>query len=310
MLKKVKIENLPVYMAKIDAIFPEFQAKAQISVDQVDAYYRESFWGYALFHSWSGAIHMALSEGGEFSKNDYFRQAEEVEQVLLQSTSKVVRVLEVGCGRGFNIAYLASRFPHIEFVGVDINQDNIRSAHRMLAALSNASVHVGDFHKLGQFEDSFFDLILAVETLCHSNEMDKALASVGRVLSAGGKLIVYDGFRNADAAKTDLVERALSYTERAMAVPEFRTVDNFVSDARGARLVLDQQENRSSEIMPNLIRLSDLAKAFFKIKPVSKIVLTTLPRGLVTNAVAGLLMAVTVQMGAHQYFKLVFRKLA
>lgn len=60
--------------------------------------------------------------------------------------------------------------------------------------------------------------------------------------------------------------------------------------------------------MPNLIRLSDLAKAFFKLEILSKLIMKVMPRGLVTNAIAGLLMAITVQEGVHQYLKLTLSK--
>lgn len=310
MFRQVKVENLPTYLGKIDAIFPEFRVDTQIGVGDVDTYYRESFWGYALFHSWSGAIHMALSERGRFSKNDYFRQAEETEQILLQLNKRPLRVLEVGCGRGFNISYLASRCPNDKFVGVDLSMQNVRSARRALASLPNATIERGDFHSLSNFEEASFDVVLAVETLCHSHQIDAALGSISRVLTEGGKLIVYDGFRGAAAEDSDIATRAVTYTERAMAVPEFRTVASFVRSAQGADMNIDREENRSVEIMPNLVRLSDLAKSFFKVRMISNVALFLLPRGLVTNAVAGLLMAVTVQLGAHQYFRLVFTKAA
>jgi hypothetical protein len=60
--------------------------------------------------------------------------------------------------------------------------------------------------------------------------------------------------------------------------------------------------------MPNLIRLSDLAKAFFKIGPLSRAILAVLPRGMVANAIAGLLLAISVQSGVHRYLKLSLRK--
>ncbi len=251
---------------------------------------------------------MALSKNGKFSKNDYFRQAEEVEESINNLPEKPQRVLEIGCGRGFNIAYLASRFPDIEFIGVDINDINIQSAKNRVSTLNNASIVNDDFHGLESFEDTTFGLVFAVESLCHANSMNSALRSIGRVLTAGGKLVVFDAFRDATVAGDALAQKAVVYTERAMAVPEFRKIDSFVNSAQRAGLSLDYTQDRSAEIMPNLIRLSDLAKAFFKSPVIAKIILGTLPRGLVTNAVAGLLMAVTVQLGVHQYGKLVFSK--
>ena len=102
--------------------------------------------------------------------------------------------------------------------------------------------------------------------------------------------------------------KAVTYAERAMAVPTFREVETFVEAFEDAGLNCEKIEDRSQEIMPNLVRLSDIAKGFFKINVLSRIFLAILPRGLVANSVAGLLMAVTVQSQAHRYMKLILRK--
>ena len=281
MFQKVKVENLPTYISKIEEIFPEFRDHTEVTLSDIRSYYRESFWGYAIFHSWAGAVHMALSEGGKFSKNDYFRQAEEVEAMLSSMGDRPVNVLEVGCGRGFNIAYLARRFPSVNFIGIDISASNIRSAKKINAGLRNTRFELGDFHELPETLSEKFDLVFAVETLCHSPDVGKALQSLSSVTKMGGRWIVFDGFRESSEFQDKLIEKAVLYTERAMAVPEFRTVATFSECTKLAGMSVESQTDRSAEIMPNLMRLSDLAKMFFKIKAVSKVILFILPRGLV-----------------------------
>ena len=312
MLKKIKPENLPIYIAKIESLFPEFQSYDEITALDIQRYYHQSYWGYALFHSWSGAIHMALSKGDEFSKNDYFRQAEEMEQTIAASTNmdRPLTILEVGCGRGFNIRYLAEKYPKHQFVGIDLSAKNVTSAHRLLEDSPNATAFDGDFHKLDGIDTNSVDIVFAVETLCHSSEISKAFAAMTRVLTPGGTLVVYDGFRSGETDLSVELAKALQYTERAMAVPAFVPVEEFLEKAKNGGFTVEKTEDRSEEIMPNLIRLSDLAKAFFKIRIASKLILLIVPRGLVANAIAGLLMGVTVQSGAHRYFRMVFTKQA
>jgi ubiquinone/menaquinone biosynthesis C-methylase UbiE len=309
MFGKVKTENLPDYLAKIRRHFPEFQEERTLALSDVSRYYSESFWGYAFFHSWAGAIHMALSRGERVTKNDYFGQAEEI-GTLINSMAKSpgLRILEVGCGRAFNIHYLAVRFPEHAFIGVDIAERNLDAARKQLLGLSNTTLTRDDFHRLSSIDTGSVDIVFAVESLCHAVSLEQALKSVSRVLKQGGQLVVFDGFRSNSTQESAQLHCAVKYAEQAMAVSRFRTPAVFISSAVSQGLALQLSQDRSEEIMPNLIRLSDFAKAFFKIGPLAKIIMALLPRGLVANAIAGLLMAVTVKSGAHRYMKLVFKK--
>jgi len=309
MFGKVKPEHLPVYLEKIHRLFPEFRDGRPTDIAAVKRYYAESFWGYAIFHSWSGAIHMALSPSGRFSKNDYFRQAEEIAAVLSTQVHKSkMRVLEVGCGRGFNLHYLAQAFPQVAFMGVDVSDRNLVAAKKQLQWLPNVTFAADDFHELAAIETASIDVVFAVESLCHASNLDNAFKAMSRVILPGGLLIVFDGFRGDSSDTSEELRSTLRYAEQAMAVPSFTSVGDFVSVAEANGFCLESAVDRSGEIMPNLIRLSDLAKGFFKIGPLSKVVMALVPHGLVSNAIAGLLMAVTVKCGAHRYMKLSLRK--
>ena len=252
---------------------------------------------------------MAISPGDGFSKNDYFRQAEEVGDIISKNEHRGHnRVVEIGCGRGFNIRYLADRFPEENFFGFDLSSRNIESARKNVRNLPNVNVAIGNFQNERDFGETKSNLIFAVETLCHATDIEKALRAIAGSLADGGKFVIYDGFRKNQAEFDPVMQKALRYTEQAMAVPKFYELEQFVDMADKAGLEVVSVEDRSSEILPNLIRLSDLAKAFFKIPALSKLIMWVLPRGLVANAIAGLLMAVTVQSGAHRYGKIVFIK--
>ena len=252
---------------------------------------------------------MALSPSGRFSKNDYFRQAEEIAAVLsAQVHAPKRRILEVGCGRGFNLHYLAQAFPQDTFIGVDVSDRNLFAAKKQLQGLSNVSFAADDFHELASIEPNSIDVLFAVESLCHASNWDKAFKAMSRVVVPGGLLIVFDGFRDNSTDYSEELRSTLRYAEQAMAVQSFKSVEYVVSVAKVNGFRVENAEDRSGEVMPNLIRLSDLAKGFFKIGPLSKMVMALVPHGLVANAIAGLLMAVTVKCGAHRYMKLSLRK--
>lgn len=308
MFGEVKPENLGAYLAKIDAFFPDFEAGAVINQNDINSYYKESFWGYKIFHSWAGAIHMAISPDGTVSKNDYFAQAIYLESEIKRLQLKNGAALEIGCGAGFNIRFLAGRLPNFVFSGIDISTTNVISAQKLCGRFSNCEIWHEDFHDLSRFDDNQFDVVFAVETVCHALDLNKVLGEARRVLKPGGQLIIFDGYRAGFDELAPDWKKAIIYTERAMAVPRFLTAGEFENAAVSSGLVLISNSDLSAQIMPNLVRLSDRAKAFFRLTPVAKMMKATLPTGLVTNAIAGLLMSVTVKTGAHEYRRIQMSK--
>ncbi|NOX51983.1 MAG: class I SAM-dependent methyltransferase [Gammaproteobacteria bacterium] len=304
MFGKVKIEHLPEYLRKIEVFFPELVEVQSVSLDAVNSYYNANFLGYAVFHSWAGAIHMALSPNGKFNRNDYFAQVEEV----VRNLQEVTQVCELGCGKGFNIEFIARNHHERSVVGIDLNERHILSAKKKFSDMANVEFLVDDFHKLSTLDGREFGLLFAVESLCHSIDLEGVLNAAYAKSASNARFMIYDGFRsetnNVDA---DLV-RAMSLVERAMAVPRFRTESEFVKAAQHSGWSVRSIEDRSVDVMPNLIRLSDFAKGFFKIAPVGRIIKGVLPRFLVTNAVAGLLMPLTVSQGIHRYLAIELEK--
>ena len=55
-------------------------------------------------------------------------------------------ILDIGAGMGSNIDYMAQRFPHCEYVGVDINQHLVERGQEILAERerTNCPLEVGD----------------------------------------------------------------------------------------------------------------------------------------------------------------------
>jgi SAM-dependent methyltransferase len=309
MYGKIKPENIKTYLRKIDALFPEFGSRSVDSLGEIKNYYEQSFWGYKVFHSWGGAIHMALSKGNQFSRNDYFTQAEEIQLTVDEIKSDDVNnsVLEIGCGAAFNIRYLAEHNPEVHFIGVDISDRNLKQARQVTNGMINVCLRIDDFHSLRSIDDDSCCVVFAVETICHAIQLEAVMRNLFRVTKNGGKVIIFDGFRSGTSISDDL-DKAVRFAEKSMSVPRFFTEEEFTFAANKAGFTVDFVEDRSKEIVPNLVRLSDLAKAFFKVPALSRLIIRLLPDGLAANAVAGLLMAVTVTEGAHRYMKIVLKK--
>lgn len=94
------------------------------------------------------------------------------------------RVLDVGCGTGFNLVRLRRR--GFSVVGLEPSPEM-----RRLAEDNNPGVEIvaGDAEAL-PWPDGSFDLVLSIEVIRYLEGPDKALAEMARVLRPGGVAIV------------------------------------------------------------------------------------------------------------------------
>jgi len=301
------MEQLRTDLRLINEVFPDLSAMDKIGKSDIADYYDRSFLGYSVFHSKDGAVHLALTPGAGATREDFEVQASEVSEVIGEIDAQTV--LEVGCGRGFNLALLAGTYPKRRFFGIDYSPSHVKAAKKRLKKHANAQMSFGDFHALPEFSDEQFDLIYAVETLCHAQYFPVVFSELQRVLPRGGVLIVYDGFRErVQDADADMMS-AIRFTERAMAVPQFAEIDRFAADAQKAGFEILQNTDRTDDALPNARKLERLARRFFRRPYLPRTRIPLAPRKLVQNAVAGLLMPTLMDCRALSYRRLVLRKL-
>jgi SAM-dependent methyltransferase len=243
-------------------------------------------------------MHLALNPDGEFDRDGYLGPVREVERRIPGDASAI---LELAVGTGFNIAYLAPRHPQIDFSGVDLTPAHIRAARRRTAHLENVGVHLENFQRLS-YEDTSFDVVFVVESLCHATDMPRALCEAHRVLRPDGRLIVIDGWRGESfRALPELARRAAAVTEQAMSVGAPWALGDWLDEARAHRFQLSEEIDISPWIMPNLERLERFAASYFHHPVLARLCARLAPTRLLANAIAGYLMPLTVAVGAHTY---------
>ena len=96
-------------------------------------------------------------------------------------------VLEVACGAGLGLGWLAKRARRVE--AGDINQENCRIASATYRGQANIRVERMDALDL-PFEDSCFDVALLFEALYYLPDVPTFLAEARRVLRPGGRLLM------------------------------------------------------------------------------------------------------------------------
>ena len=103
-------------------------------------------------------------------------------------------VLEAGCGVGAQTRIIAPMNPDSTFVSIDISEESIREAKRMVesSGIANVELRQANISEL-PFEDQTFDSVIICFVLEHLPNPTQALLEVKRVLKVGGTLMVIEG---------------------------------------------------------------------------------------------------------------------
>ncbi|MGL5065376.1 MAG: class I SAM-dependent methyltransferase [Microcoleus sp.] len=286
-----------------DRILKEFDANITVP------YYTQSECGYRLYHSQQDAIHLALNFDGVFKADGYYVQPQIVSAQIDRLDAK--DVLEIGCGKGFNSNFLGQQHPDVKFTGVDLTPLHVKIAAEKARNLKNLSFQIGDFNKL-DFPDRSFDIVFAFECLCHAKQPELPLKEIFRILRPGGRAIVFDGYRKAQITTFSReLQLATCLTETSMAVQHgFAEIDNWLDTAKFAGFSVEESEDLSWATMPTLARLKKLSLKFLQLSWRAKVIAFLLPKYLVRNSIAGLLMECVLdpQAGSCSYYKVILER--
>jgi ubiquinone/menaquinone biosynthesis C-methylase UbiE len=96
-------------------------------------------------------------------------------------------VLEVACGSGQGLGYLATKARKV--VGGDIDENNLRFACQHYKGRNNIELKILDAQQL-LFEDSIFDVVILYEAIYYLPYPEKFIQEARRVLKKGGVLII------------------------------------------------------------------------------------------------------------------------
>lgn len=102
-------------------------------------------------------------------------------------------IVEVGCGRGGGLAYIARTFAPASAIGVDLSKQAISFCNRYYS-LAGVSFLQGDAQKLS-LADNSCDIVINVESSHRYPDMKAFLGEVYRILRPGGYFL-YTDYRN------------------------------------------------------------------------------------------------------------------
>jgi ubiquinone/menaquinone biosynthesis C-methylase UbiE len=130
-------------------------------------------------HGWRGRLHHQISE----------RTA----SLAVATVAAPNRVLDLGCGTGYLLRELASRYPDAEqLVGIDAAPAMVQTANAIdqddrLTFVAGVAEQIG-------YPDETFDLIVSTTSFDHWSDQQAGLRECARVLRTDGRLVLVDQF--------------------------------------------------------------------------------------------------------------------
>lgn len=165
--------------------------------DKIITYYNHSNWLYKYF--WYNSKTLGLHFGIDSKTTKKLSQSLENQYKILIKEGKIksgMKVLDAGCGVGGAGIYIAQR-TNAKVFGISLVPKQIEDA-KQNASKRNVSFHtnfsVMDYTKT-TFPDNYFDVVFAIESICHAYPKESFLTEAKRILKKNGRLIIIDGYR-------------------------------------------------------------------------------------------------------------------
>lgn len=240
---------------------------------RIDAYYRGAGPDY---ETWSKAFNMHY---GYYRKgmNPFRREpmlnqmTQQVFERLKVDPDKSPALLDMGCGVGASVRYLAKKYQNLFLKGITIVPWQIQKARAMNQAACLADrieLTEGDFTKTG-FKNASFDGLYAIESACHSPGPGKKpfIREAFRILKPGGKLVVADGFiKNPHIPFSNFTKRSYQTLCRSWALPQMAALGLFIEELKRAGFREIKVEDISWKVAPSVAHSPFLILKFLLVK--------------------------------------------
>jgi cyclopropane fatty-acyl-phospholipid synthase-like methyltransferase len=231
------------------------------SADWIVAYYDQTWIDFQML--WLNRNNLALHYGyHDTTTRGHAAALLRLNQVLADRVAiqPGERVLDAGCGVGGSSLWLAAQ-RGASTVGITLSARQVTRARRLAAARGlgqRARFEQADYTNT-PFPDGSFDLIWAIESVCHAPDKPAFYREAARLLRPGGRLVTAD-FVRTRRPLDPTGERLLHEWLDGWAIADLDTRQEHLHAAAAAGLADAQLDDVTAHIRPSARRLYTMAR--------------------------------------------------
>jgi cyclopropane fatty-acyl-phospholipid synthase-like methyltransferase len=172
---------------------------ARFDAADIRRYYDRHSAAFVRYGQGRGSIHRAVWGPGTRDQDEAFHYVDDRIAELVAaagSQSGDVHVVDLGCGVGESLCYLAGRWP-IRGTGITLSPAQVAMAHRLIADRGlSARINCieGDYCQLPDTLPPA-DVAYAIESFVHGPSPERFFAECHRLIKPGGLLVICDDVR-------------------------------------------------------------------------------------------------------------------
>lgn len=175
-----------------------------------------------------------------------------------------MKVLDAGCGVGSTSRFLARQYG-ANVLGITPVAGQVAQATKLTVqqGLSDlAQFEQKDYLDTG-YPEASFDVVLAQESVCHSNNKRGFLAEAFRVLRPGGRLVIAEYFHFDGQPRSTRDEAIVQSWYRGWAMPDLAVGNDFKAWAAESGFTNVQLDDVTEHVRPSLRRLHRITVSLY-----------------------------------------------